>query len=222
VFADYDARSCADALPGKTNVAIIGDSMAADIYLLLSQAYPEVHFLQATAGACPGLVDKTGFGQNYPACADINTFRFSGMLEQKIDLVVLASLWGKDRIPALKKTVAYLHERGLPVLIFGPKNVYHGRVPLLLAKETTLEGINGRLASHVKQKRATLQAMREALPDVEVIDMHTIQCVPDCIAVEGERLLYLDAIHFTVLGARRMAERFRARYDLEAFLNLGS
>jgi hypothetical protein len=216
-FEDYDEQTCATAQPGKVNIAIIGDSMGADIYHILSLAYPEINFLQATAGGCPGLLDKRSFGSDYPSCSNLNGYRFSEMLEQDIDLVVLASIWKETRVPALSDTVAYVQGRGMPVLVFGPKMAYHGRVPLLLAKETSLHGVNTRLAKHVETHRQTLAAMRKALPGENVIDMYTIQCEPDCIAIEGEQLLYTDAIHLTVLGARRMAERFRDRYDLAEF-----
>ncbi|MEM9257653.1 MAG: acyltransferase family protein [Pseudomonadota bacterium] len=213
-FARYDTAACAQAQPGKLNVAVLGDSMGADMYMLLSKAYPHIHFLQATASACPALIGDHGFGKQYPACQSLNEYRFQELLEQDIDLVVLASLSTDKRIPTLQATVAHVQARGTPVMVVGPRAAYRGRVPVLLAREESLARVNERLALHVEPYREVLLGLREALPQVPVVDMYDLQCQPECIAVEEGKLLYLDAIHFTRLGALRMGERFRDRVQL--------
>ena len=220
-FQLYSREECAVPEPGKANVFVLGDSMGADIYMMLSLAYPEINFLQATAGACAPLVAGSGFAAHYPACKALNDERFLLALDDEVDLVIIAGIWKERRIESLVKTVQYLKKHGKKVLVFGPRSSFRGGVPTLLAGETSLEGVNERLQEHLVRHDKVMAAMRGALPEVELVDMHTIQCAPQCIAVEGGQLLYIDAIHFTRRGAEFMGERFRQIYDLPALIARG-
>jgi peptidoglycan/LPS O-acetylase OafA/YrhL len=217
-FSLYDIEACASLDPNRPNALVIGDSIAADTYMLLSMTYPDIHFAQATAGACTALVDTTYLHQEYPACLALNKLRFEELARQDFDLIVLASTWTEVRIPPLKETVDYLHSLGKHVLIIGPRAVFPGVAPQNLAKQTTTDGLNTRIRETVDRKETLFEAMRTALPDVEIVDMAAIQCTPQCDALEGERLLYLDTQHLTELGARRIGERFRGSFDLPGFI----
>lgn len=52
----FDETSCLAKDPVKPNYLISGDSFGADAYVFLSKAYPDVNFLQATAGNCHPLI----------------------------------------------------------------------------------------------------------------------------------------------------------------------
>ena len=157
-------------------------------------------------------------GGKYPTCEQLNKYRFSELVHQNTDLVVLASIWNEDRIPPLKDTVAYLHAQGKKVLIVGPRVHFRGSVPLLLSLQKSLDGLNSRLAGSVIREPVLLDQMRKAIPDAEIIDIASIQCTPGCDVIDGDRLLYLDERHFTVFGAKRIGERFKQRFDLPAFI----
>ncbi len=218
-FSDYDVDECATTDPELSNVLIIGDSMASDIYMMLSQSYSDIQFLQATAGACTAILNITHTEGKYPGCQQLNAFRFSELLELDIDLVVLASAWKEERIQPLKKTVAYLQSRGQKVLVIGPRSVFQGSVPRLISRQSSVDSLNRRLRYLTRQKKELLQQMRGAMPGVEIVDIATIQCSPFCQAVEGERLLFVDSLHFTRLGAKRVGERFKRSFDLQAFID---
>lgn len=218
-FSDYSHDQCAKAEEDRVNVIVIGDSMAADVYMMLKATYPDFHLLQATAGACTPLLSLRESTFRYHACLALNDLRFSTALEQDIDLVVMAAMWRTQDMPAIVETVEHVRKKGLQVLLFGPRSAYRGRVPTLLAKEASLDGINEKLAQHVVQHKETLELMRQSLPGVQVVDMHEIQCKPDCIAMIDSELLYMDAVHFTPTGARVMGERSRAVVDLESLVD---
>jgi peptidoglycan/LPS O-acetylase OafA/YrhL len=218
-FSDYDAGTCAALDPERKNVLILGDSIGADTFMMLSQAYPELQFSQATAGACTALLEITDVRGKYPACEALNEFRFSELAKRDLDLVVLASLWTADRIAPLKETVDYLHALGNKVLVIGPRVSFRGSVPLLLSAQPSLEGVNLRLQDQVVWRNELLADMRAAIPNVEIVDIGAIQCTPQCDVVEDEQLLYFDAFHFTQLGAKRVGEKFRASFDLLKFIN---
>jgi peptidoglycan/LPS O-acetylase OafA/YrhL len=218
-FADYDAGECAALDPDRINVLILGDSMAADTYMMLSQVYPEIQFSQATAGACTAVLDISDVGGRYRACEELNVYRFSELAGLDMNLIVLASIWNEDRIQPLKETVAYLRSRGKNVLVIGPRVHFRGSVPLLISAQSSLEAVNDQLRDRVVQEGALLSQMRSAIPGVEIVDIGAIQCAPDCDVVEGDSLLYFDQRHFTRLGAKRIGERFRESFDLLEFIN---
>ena len=217
-FSDYDAETCATIDPQRKNVLILGDSMAADTYMMLFQTYPDIHFSQATAGACPAMLHITHDAGQYSACQALNRYRFSELVELNADLVVLASIWNDKRIPNLKETVDYLQSRGKKVLVIGPRAVFPGSVPLLASRQSSFDTINAELRYLVDMKAALLGRMREALPNVQIVDIATMQCTPHCDAIEGDRLLYFDSQHFTPLGAKRVGEQFRQMFDLPTLL----
>lgn len=221
-FSDYDAAECAAIDPDRKNVLVIGDSVAADTYMMLSQNYPEIRFSQATAGACTALLEINDTRGKYPACLALNEYRFSALANLDMDLIVLASLWTEERIGPLKDTVELLRSLGKNVLILGPRISFTGSVPLLISNQGSLEGVNVKLQDQVVQRSDLLAKMRAALPDVEIVDIGAIQCSPQCDVLEGDNLLYFDAFHLTKLGAKRVGERFRASFDLMAYIKDGN
>jgi hypothetical protein len=186
---------------------------------MLSQAYPEIQFSQATAGACTAVLKISDIGGKYPTCEALNEYRFSTLVDLDMDLIVLASIWNEDRIQPLSETVAYLRARGKKVLVIGPRAHFQGAIPLLISKEASLDAINDRLHDRVIQDNTLLNRMRTAMPDVEILDIGAIQCAPGCDVVEEDRLLYIDERHFTKLGAKRVGDRIRASFDLMEFIN---
>lgn len=221
-FSKYNEQLCSGLHAQKPNVLVIGDSMAADTYMMLSQSYPEIHFAQATAGACPALLAVTHTGGKYPTCQQLNKFRFAELAKKDYDAIVLASVWKPDRVEPLRKTVEYLHGLNKKVLVFGPRAAFRGSVPLLISRQTNIDQINARLDQRAVQRTALLETMRNALGDVELIDIGAIQCAPRCDSVDEGRLLYMDAQHFTPLGAQVVGARLRQSFDFLSFLDSAS
>jgi peptidoglycan/LPS O-acetylase OafA/YrhL len=218
-FSAYNTDECASIDPARKNVLILGDSMAADTYMMLSQTYPEIQFSQATAGACTAVLDISDIGGKYPTCEALNEYRFSKLADLDMDLIVLASIWNEDRIQPLIETVAYLRSRGKKVLVMGPRAHFQGAIPLLISREASLDGVNDRLRDRVIQDNALLSQMRTAMPDVKILDIGALQCSPGCDVVENDHLLYVDERHFTKLGAQRIGARVRASFDLLEFID---
>jgi len=219
VFADYDPETCATPHSDKPSVLLLGDSMAADTYMLLEQNYPEIHIMQATAAACTALLDLEAVGGRYAACEELNTYRFRELIDNRADAVLLASVWTEDRIEPLRKTVEYLQSRGQRVLIFGPRTVFKASIPLLVSQHATPEAANAALREKAFVKTSLLEKMRAALPDVTILDIGNLQCTPACDILEGDELLYYDQMHMTKLGAKRVGERMRHAFDLPRFIN---
>lgn len=215
---DYDIDTCGAVVPERYNVLVIGDSLAADTYMMLSLTYPEINFAQATAGGCTALLDTSYLREEYTTCIELNQLRFEELARRNMDLVVLASTWTEERIAPLRETLEYLQSLDQTVLVIGPRAVFPGVAPGRLAKENSVDGLAQRLQESVVRKEGILASMRAALPEAEIIDISGIQCTPHCDVLEVDRLLYLDPQHFTELGARRIGERFQDNFDLPGFI----
>jgi len=214
----YDIQGCATPDPERTSVLIIGDSHAADIYMIFSRAYPDVQFLQATAGGCVGLLRIAQLQKRYPTCVELSKLRFFELAHRDVDLVILASAWSEENIEPLAQTVDYLHSLGRRVLVIGPRSTFEGGVPLLAALSHTTGELKERIEDNVVDRSWLLRAMRKALKGTEVIDFGAIQCTPECAVMADNRLLYVDEGHLTTHGAEIMAARFRERFDLRGFI----
>ena len=218
-FADYDPLACATPDTEKQNVLLLGDSLAADTYMLLTETYPEIHVMQATAAACTALLNLDAVGGRYAACEDLNRYRFTDLIDGRADLVLLASVWSRDRIEPLKATVDYLRSRGQRVLVVGPRAVFRASIPLLISQHATPESANAALRKTALVKNRLLREMRVAMPDVTIVDIGNIQCAPECDVLEGEALLYYDQMHWTQLGAKRVGESMNEVFDLPGLIN---
>jgi len=218
-FSDYDPANCASIDAQRPDILVIGDSLAADIYMMLDQNYPEIHIAQATAGACQPLLDTSALGGSYPACLQLNALRFDELVKRDWDLIVLASNWTPERIAPLGETLAYLRAIDRRTLVIGPRVKFAGPVPLELSRQASLDGFNQHMQARVRHPGALLKDMQEALPEIAIVDIAAMQCAPQCNVLEGRQLLYFDAMHLTTLGARRVGEQFRKSFDLFTLLH---
>lgn len=127
----YDESLCARVVPGKRNLALIGDSHAAQYWLALSRRLPQINVMQATGAGCAILL-----GIKPPErCAEIHAFVFGRLAEgRSLSGVILANRWTAHQLPFLKRTIAFYRARSIPVTVIGPVLEYEGRFPIVLAK----------------------------------------------------------------------------------------
>lgn len=217
-FTDYAVDECATPVADRPNVLVIGDSRAADMYVLLSRAFPELHILQATGAACSGLIGHIEDRESTEACRELNAFRFGALLEHDLSAVVLASTGTAWELPYLRETARYLADRGLNTILFGPRGSWPAALPLMVAQARETGDLNAALGPRMRQKRPLFDLVRRSAPQATVIDMLELQCAPTCDAVLEDRLLYYDAFHFTVWGAEIFGRRLREQVDFLALV----
>lgn len=210
----YRESVCAHPRPDRQNVLVIGDSLGADTWLMLTQTYPDIYFGQATAGGCMGLLNPR---RSYRTCNEFNVLRFTRLARKSFDLIVLASAWKPDAIPGLRQTVAYLRGIGRRVLVFGPRVRFPESVPLLISQLDSLKDVNETIGDMAVRHDDLLRAMRESLPDTPIVDMESLQCDPNCDVWSGS-LLYVDPHHLSQSGSSLFGRRFDSKYDLREFL----
>ena len=223
-LTDYNEAQCAAITPEGNNILIIGDSAAADSYLLLRAAFPTLQFSQATAAACPALLEQER--KRTPKCEAFNDYRFSQLALKELDLIVLSSVWRESQLPALVKTVNYLQSHHKRVLVMGPFVMFPRSVPVLIATQLSVEQANKNLGRLADQKHELLQQMRQQLgarpgrdsgAEVLVVDMAALQCEPNCRVSNKGKLLYLDGFHLTPAGANVFGNRLAKVLDLQAY-----
>lgn len=213
---DYREDECATLTEGSPNLLIIGDSFAADSYMMLKIALPGVTLLQATGSACPALLHLES--NRTKRCKRYNDYRFSHIAELDVDVVVLASRWKIDQIPELKITIEHLKRMGKKVVVMGPGISFWGDVPVLLSDELSLQSANRNISRLADRKIELQEAMTSQLPDVDLVNITLLQCTPDCKVTDNGELLYLDGFHLTVAGARLLGRKLAGSEQLSMFL----
>lgn len=127
----FDEALCMRIAPGKRNIALIGDSHAAQYWLALSRRFPRDNIMQATGAGCIILIGI----EPLERCRDIHSFVYGRLIDRgQVDGVILADRWTHYHLPFLKRTIAFLKARSIPVTVIGPVPEYEGRFPIVLAK----------------------------------------------------------------------------------------
>src|SRR5439155_8457107 len=85
---------CIDLSRNKKNILILGDSVAADLYMALSHAYPEIHFLEITGSACNPFLKA--YHAEYPACEQLIKCALNFAAKTKLDGVIMGSSWADN------------------------------------------------------------------------------------------------------------------------------
>jgi len=217
-FTDYNVTSCATLDPSRPNVLVLGDSTAADSYMMLVQTYADIHFLQATAAWCTPVLEIKNLWAKYPACLELNEYRFSELARLDVDLVILSSLVGHENTAEIRAVVDYLRNLGRKVVILGPRVNFKNGPAVFMREAKNFNGLTLTAGDAADRNVSILNSMRASLPDVTIIDMASIQCEDGCDIVSEGRLLYLDWVHLTWDGAKHLGNGFKEAFDLPSYI----
>lgn len=131
----FGYKECLNIDASKRNALILGDSHAANLWLVLNRLHPGTNFMHATAVGCRPLLDAM---HGAPVCLALNQSIFRRWFREagtQVDLVILAGRWEVSEISTLKETVNFLESLGKKVIVVGPTPEYFVTVPLMLAYE---------------------------------------------------------------------------------------
>jgi peptidoglycan/LPS O-acetylase OafA/YrhL len=172
VFGD----ACLGLAPGKTNVLLWGDSLAAHYLHGLSKTTdPQaVNILQATQAACMPTFNTAAQGN--ASCRS-----FAGQMNAFVgnrkppDLVILSADWLEYARPPrfdgmiadIKQTISKLNALGIPVVLLGPAVQFRSRLPSMLMR-AHVRHVDARSDDFVLPDIFSLdQEMKTALPRQE-------------------------------------------------------
>ena len=209
---------CLRPVAGAKNVLLWGDSVAAHYIYGLRTLAPKfgIHFLHATASACPPIAGFTHPGR--PNCRAFNDGVVSFIKTQHPDAVVMGATWnvltrefGYDAIMGpLQKTVSAIVAQGIPVVVLGPPIEFVDNLPYILT-QFAIGGLDHFEAAKFLEPEIfaidrRMQKDFSGITGVRYVSVLGTACKPKCPAVlEGRIPLTWDKHHLTDEGSLLLA-----------------
>jgi peptidoglycan/LPS O-acetylase OafA/YrhL len=133
-FSNFNSSVCLQNDPARKQLLLIGDSHAADLYPGLSRVFSDVNISQANASFCPPLVTEPLLRPEFrPNCSKLSHFVYGDyLLRHHVDTVILSAFWEESQLPELGRTVAWIQQHGMKVVVFGPAIEYSLPLPRIL------------------------------------------------------------------------------------------
>ena len=207
---------CLQPKVGQKNYLILGDSLAAHMFIGLHLAFPDVNFLQATSSACMPI--KGMSNKNRPTCEPMLSYVFDEYLpaQKGVDAVILVPRrgWAGNAV-ALDRTLAYLASIDQEVIILAPVPRFRKSVPDLLEQFGKSEGFEEFLRANRKDKtddRNLIETLASKY-DVPVVWLEDLMCTEtECEAFFEGKLIYRDDAHFSTVGSVLLGAKLRERF----------
>ncbi|NJM92574.1 MAG: acyltransferase, partial [Rhodospirillaceae bacterium] len=129
-FSQFDHTACLQLSDSKPDWLLVGDSQAADLWVGLAAANPDINLLQATATGCKPVMGGSGQRQ----CLDLMQFLFTDFIpKHRFDAILISARWSSDNLEGLSKTASALKPFADRVVVLGPRVEYEQDLPWLLA-----------------------------------------------------------------------------------------
>jgi peptidoglycan/LPS O-acetylase OafA/YrhL len=201
----FDEKTCLTPVAGEKNYLIMGDSHGAHFWAGLSEAYPDVHFLQATAAGCKPVLNAEGDGW----CTALMRAVIEDFLpKHHLDGIILSARWVAGQAEDAKRTAEALRAYADRVIVFGPIVEYDQALPRLLARGILVRDSDlprHHLVSGPQQAdRVFAQTLKAA--HVPYISIYGTVCAPSCrLWASDDVPLQYDYGHLTEAGSRAVA-----------------
>jgi len=212
---------CIELSPSKKNILILGDSVAADLYMALSHAYPEIHFLEITGSACKPFL-KAYHGE-YPACEQLIKYALNFAEKTKLDGVIIGSSWADD-YQLVRQELRRLREAGHKLLLVGPPLKFSAEVARIVERLSANDRLDAALERTLVKEdvlRADEMAGFAASEKATYLNWQQLYCTQGCpVLNEQGALLILDRLHLSVPGADRLGECIKEHRILETAFQL--
>lgn len=208
-FSQFNQQTCLNLKPDRRNYLVLGDSFAADSYHILSTAYKDVNFVQATAESCSPILGA----YQYESCQSLLDFIFFDFLpNSKIDGVILSSSWRYNDAPQIKKAIEFLYTQTDEVVVIGSGIRFMEGVPKLIVDSgsSSINEMESYANTHIhSSEREGNAALREAIePLAPFIDYQKYQCPDLCkIFTANGDLAFIDFGHLTLSGSNELAHK---------------
>lgn len=211
---DFNSAICLQWNKEKRNLLLMGDSHAAQLWYGLSQTYPDVNLMQATASGCKPTLDQSQSIES--KCSDLISSIYTKFLpDHKVDALVLAARWDDGDISRLRQTLEWTRSQGIPVILFGPIVQYDSPLPQLLALSIKAQDpalpAEHRVAYYQNVDSEMIELAR-SFPNVRYVSFFRMLC-PEGSCVEyanpGVPLQY-DGAHLTTSGSLLVAAMLRS------------
>jgi len=204
----YKKEECLALRADRKNFLVLGDSHAAHLWAGLSQARPDINFLQATASGCGAFIHLTGA----PRCTTLFAFIFREFLpKHHLDGIVYHGRWTLSYERDILETAKFLRPFADRIIVIGPPVEYDEPLPKLLSRAIAEhdEALPHRhlVAKIPTTDRALADAVRSA--GLEYYSMVAVACPKgECIEwAEPSVPLSYDYGHLTEAGSKLLSKR---------------
>jgi peptidoglycan/LPS O-acetylase OafA/YrhL len=213
VYKDFDPSVCLREDPRKRNDLLLGDSHAAQLWYGLSSTLKDVNLMQATASGCKPTVKQSPNVD--PKCARLMEYIFSGYLQNHhLDALIIAARWDDSDLGLLQETLHWSHDRGIPVILFGPIVQYDSALPRLLAlsiksNDPALPALH-RIA-YFERLDEDMSRLAQSEPTVRYVSYFQMLChQSSCLEYANPGIpLQSDTGHLTTSGSLLVAVKVR-------------
>jgi peptidoglycan/LPS O-acetylase OafA/YrhL len=232
-YADFNRATCLADDATRKHYLLIGDSHAAHLYPGLSTVFPELNISQANTHSClPFLPDSEDATD--PDCSKMSQFIFGDyLLHHHVDAVLIAGRWEEPELGQLGRTIAWMAQHGIRVILFGPMMKFDVPLPRLIAislRDRDPAAIERQRMNETLQVDRKLAALAQDKWKVRYISAFEDLCGTQVrmeekahpetsagcpvYAVPGVPLLF-DTNHLTPQGSILYARAMRARNQLQ-------
>ncbi len=231
-FEQFNKSRCLSDDSLRRHALLVGDSHAAHLYPGLVAEFPEVNFSQATIAGCLPLLTQPLDRQSECDGKMWNYIYGDYIPHHRIDAVLMAGRWDDADIPELGRTILWLKQRGIKVILFSPTPGFDVPLPRLLTfslrhrdlslidRHRKLESVETDIKLSVLAREKWDVSYISFYEDVCATNLNTeisapLQAASGCpvYAEPGVPLLF-DSNHFTVEGSVLYAKTIKARKQL--------
>ena len=131
-FEQFNKQACLGEDPTRKNYLLVGDSHAAQLYPGLRAVFPELNISQATITTCLPLLTPP---PDLRSECDGKIWDYvygEYLIRHKVDAVLIAGRWREADFPELGRTIVWIRQHGMQVILFGPNPEFDVRLPRLL------------------------------------------------------------------------------------------
>ena len=182
----------------------MGDSVAANIVIALTDHYPNKNFMQATAVEFrPG--NQAVWPQHAKNLSElVNQRILNQSMATKPVTLILAARWNENDLLPLTQFVQELKNKQVSVIVMGPTPEYFAPVPVILAHTHLLGAPNLAQRLFKSQRRTLDEQFRAAIsPLANYVSVIELLCKgKTCQTEQDGRSLYYDKLHYTLAGSR--------------------
>lgn len=216
-YSDYNFSKCLREDPRKKNYLLLGDSHAAHLWYGLSTTLDGVNLLQATASGCKPTLDQPLLTAT--TCRQMMNYIYSDYLpNHHVDRLLIAARWQDGDVLPLSRSLDWLKDRGISVVLFGPMVQYDMALPRLLA--FSIRGNDRAIPDEHRVDERPLDEAMSALSKkkgVDYVSFYRSLCGPrtcDEYGVNGVPLQF-DYGHLTKEGSLLVAKKLLGDGDLQ-------
>jgi hypothetical protein len=227
-FSDFQRDTCLQDDKARQHYLLLGDSHAAQLYTALAGVFPEINLSQATVALCKPFMDEPKDVR--AGCSEMSRYIFSDYLvHHPVDTVLLGGRWQPRDLPELERTISWIRQHGMRVVVFGPLIEYDLSQPRVIAaslRENDPDAIERHRNTEPQSLDSILAHTLSQEPGVRYISIYDDLCgatksgvLPDAAvgcpvyAQAGVPLLF-DTDHLTPAGSVLYAKAMRERHQL--------